>query len=75
MRRRGWPKKFEPCGAALITRPLEPGGSRVIVPRIQFIGKNGRMPGESIDPTATYDIRGDEGHVRARVLESDGRMA
>ena len=30
---------------------------------------------ESTDPTATYEIRGDEGYVRARVLESNGRVA
>jgi hypothetical protein len=43
--------------------------------RIQFIGRDGRVLHESTDPTATYDIRGDEGFVRARVLESNGRMA
>ena len=43
--------------------------------RIQFIGKGGRLLGESIGATATYDIRGDEGYVRARVLESNGRIA
>ena len=30
---------------------------------------------EATEPTATYEIRGDEGYVRARVLESNGRMA
>ena len=34
--------------------------------RIQFIGKGGRVLAESITPTATYDITGDEGYVRAR---------
>jgi hypothetical protein len=43
--------------------------------RIQFIGRNGRLLRESIEATATYDIRGDEGYVRARVLESNGRIA
>jgi hypothetical protein len=43
--------------------------------RVQFIGKNGRLLKESIEPTATYEISGDEGYVRARVLESNGRMA
>jgi hypothetical protein len=43
--------------------------------RIQFIGKGGRLLQEVTAPTATYDIRGDEGYVRARVLESNGRMA
>jgi hypothetical protein len=43
--------------------------------RIQFIGRGGRVLREVAEPTATYDIRGDEGYVRARVLESNGRMA
>lgn len=43
--------------------------------RIQFIGKRGRVLREVATPLATYDISGDEGYVRARVLESNGRMA
>jgi hypothetical protein len=43
--------------------------------RIQFIGKGGRLLREVTEPTATYVIRGDEGYVRARVLESNGRIA
>ena len=43
--------------------------------RIQFIGKGGRVVYESVEPSATYEFRGDEGYVRARVLESNGRMA
>jgi len=43
--------------------------------RIQFIGRHGRVLRESVEALATYDIRGDEGYVRARVLESNGRMA
>jgi hypothetical protein len=43
--------------------------------RVQFIGKGGRLLREVTEPTASYDIRGDEGYVRARVLESNGRMA
>ena len=43
--------------------------------RIQFIGKGGRILREIAEPTATYEIRGNEGYVRARVLESNGRMA
>jgi hypothetical protein len=43
--------------------------------RIQFIGKGGRVLREVAEPTATYEIRGDEGYVRARVLESNGRFA
>ena len=43
--------------------------------RIQFIGRNGRLLQESLEVSATYSFRGDEGYVRARVLESNGRMA
>ena len=43
--------------------------------RVQFIGKGGRVLLESIDPVATYVPKGDEGYVRARVLESNGRVA
>jgi hypothetical protein len=43
--------------------------------RIQFVGKSGRIVREITEPTAIYDIRGDEGYVRARVIESNGRMA
>jgi hypothetical protein len=43
--------------------------------RVQFIGKGGRLLRELTEPTASYDIRGDEGYVRARVFESNGRMA
>jgi hypothetical protein len=43
--------------------------------RIQFVGRNGRILKEVGEPTATYDIRGDEGYLRARVIESNGRLA
>ena len=43
--------------------------------RIEFVGKGGRVLEEVAAPTATYQIKGDEGYVRARVIESNGRMA
>ena len=43
--------------------------------RIQFIGKQGRILREVAEPAATYTIVGNEGYVRARVLESNGRFA
>jgi hypothetical protein len=43
--------------------------------RIQFIGKGGRVLREVTEPAATYLFAGDEGYVRARVVESNGRMA
>jgi len=42
---------------------------------IRFIGKNGRILSESISSPATYKIQGNEGYVRAKVLESNGKMA
>lgn len=43
--------------------------------RIQFIGREGRLLQETLEPSAAYAFRGDEGYVRARVLESNGRTA
>lgn len=43
--------------------------------RVQFIGKGGRLLKEVLEPAAIYEPRGDEGYVRVRVLESNGRMA
>jgi len=43
--------------------------------RIQFIGKGGRVLKETLDSPATYDFRGDEGYVRAKVIESNGQIA
>lgn len=43
--------------------------------RIQFIGSGGRVLQESAGLTATYAIRGDEGYVRAKVIDSNGRAA
>ncbi len=43
--------------------------------RVQFIGRNGRVLAEQTTPAASYTFKGDEGYVRARVLESNGYMA
>jgi hypothetical protein len=43
--------------------------------RIQFIGREGRVLAEVRDGMATYRFKGDEGYVRARVIESNGLMA
>ncbi len=43
--------------------------------RIQFIGRQGRVLSEVASPMATYTFKGDEGYVRAKVLESNGQMA
>jgi hypothetical protein len=43
--------------------------------RIQFVGRTGRVLTEVAEPTATYAFKGDEGYVRAKVLESNGYVA
>ncbi|MPZ21459.1 MAG: hypothetical protein GEV06_26735, partial [Luteitalea sp.] len=43
--------------------------------RIQFIGKGGRLLREATELNATYEIRGDEGYVRAKIIESNGSVA
>lgn len=43
--------------------------------RIQFIGGGGRILSEAGDVAASYAFKGEEGYVRARVIESNGRMA
>lgn len=50
----------------------EQRGSRY---RVQFIGSGGRLLTESINNPARYDFRGDEGYVRAKILESNGKTA
>lgn len=41
----------------------------------RFIGRDGKVLAESAANPARYDIRGDEGYVRAVVLESNGKKA
>jgi hypothetical protein len=43
--------------------------------RIQFIGRQGRVLSESTASPATYTFNGDEGYVRAKVIESNGAQA
>jgi hypothetical protein len=43
--------------------------------RIQFIGRHGRVLSETITATASYTFKGDEGYVRAKVIESNGKLA
>ena len=42
---------------------------------IEFIGRGGRVLATTHGTRATYAIRGDEGYVRARVSDSNGRKA
>jgi len=43
--------------------------------RIQFIGSGGRLLREVADASAEYSFTGNEGYVRAKVLESNGLVA
>jgi len=43
--------------------------------RVQFIGGGGKVLSEVTSSPATYRFTGDEGYVRARVLESNGLLA
>ena len=43
--------------------------------RIQFIGRQGRVLSETTSSPATYTFKGDEGYVRAKVIESNGKLA
>ncbi|HEY7496953.1 MAG TPA: CehA/McbA family metallohydrolase [Vicinamibacterales bacterium] len=43
--------------------------------RVQFIGKEGRVLHEALDSPAEYAFKGNESYVRAKVLESNGRVA
>ena len=43
--------------------------------RIQFIGKQGAVLDESTSSPATYTFKGDESYVRAKVIESNGKLA
>ena len=43
--------------------------------RTQFIGKNGRILQDGTANPATYTIRGDEGYVRDKITDSNGRCA
>lgn len=43
--------------------------------RVQFIGRGGRILSEVVTNPAVYRRRGNEGYVRARVLDSNGKLA
>jgi len=43
--------------------------------RIQFIGKQGAILSEAVASPATYTFKGDESYVRAKVIESNGKLA
>ena len=58
---------------SLMTITVRPAGDTRY--QIQFIGQGGRVLLEEAASPAEYRIRGTEGYVRARVLDSNGRIA
>jgi hypothetical protein len=56
-----------------ITVSIKPGPSSKY--RVQFIGRNGAILSEAIASPAVYQFKGDELYVRAKILESNGRVA
>ena len=61
------------AGATGMTVKVKPEASSKY--RIQFIGAGGRVLSDVGDVAATYTFTGDEGYVRAKVIESNGRIA
>jgi hypothetical protein len=57
--------------AITITIKTEPSSKY----RVQFIGRNGAVLGEAISSPAVYEFTGNELYVRAKILESNGRLA
>ena len=57
--------------AIAITIKLNPASKY----RVQFVGRNGAVLSEAIASPAVYQFKGDEPYVRARILESNGRLA
>ena len=43
--------------------------------RIEFIGRQGAVLSEATTSPARYTFKGDEGYVRAKVIESNGKLA
>ncbi len=43
--------------------------------RIQFIGSRGRVLQETVGASASYKLRGDEGYLRIKVIDSNGKCA
>jgi len=56
-----------------ITVDVKPGPSSKY--RIQFIGRNGQVLSEMTSSPAVYRFKGDELYVRAKIYESNGRLA
>lgn len=64
--------EYEATDAGIALKVRAPAYSKY---RIQFIGGGGRILDEQTDSSARYMFKGDEGYVRAKVIESNGHAA
>jgi hypothetical protein len=65
-------ESYTASAESIALKVREKNGARY---RIQFIGRGGRVLQESAGAEASYAIHGDEGYVRAKVIDSNGRIA
>jgi hypothetical protein len=63
---------YEATASGITLKVRAPAWSRY---RVQFIGRGGQILSEQTDPSASYTFKGDEGYVRAKILESNGLNA
>lgn len=73
---------YATTGVVLAEYEVSPREIRIVVKpdgttrvRVRFTGRNGRLLQEFTTNTAVYAIRGDEGYVRAKVIDSNGLVA
>jgi hypothetical protein len=73
---------YASTGVELVEYEVNNSGIRIAIEetsfskyRVQFIGEQGRVLDEVAAPIAEYRFRGDERYVRARIVESNGRLA
>jgi hypothetical protein len=63
---------YEATASGITLKVRAPAWSRY---RVQFIGRGGQVLSEQVEPSASYTFKGDEGYVRAKILESNGLNA
>lgn len=65
-------EEYSADGSGIALKIKEQRGSKY---RIEFIGRGGRVFAESAQSPATYRFKGNELYVRAKVYESNGKLA
>lgn len=63
---------YETTPKSIALRVKEKNGAHY---RVRFIGSGGRLLQETVGPEAEYTMRGGEGYVRAKVIDSNGLRA